>query len=143
MRLVEVLAAGSLLLAGGSLFIAALTFSKNTRVRRAEWLLKLYEKYYEDEERKRIRRALDGPVKASLIENLKSESDPDALESFADYLNFFEFLGSLVEMNQIKKDEVRMMFDYYVRQLDDEGIKTFCSEQGYENTLKLVKTVPS
>lgn len=139
----DILSAGGFFLAAGGFLVAALTFFRNTRVRRAEWLLKLYEKYYENDETKKIRRDLDGRPKEGMLDNLRTETDPNGVESFADYLNFFEFLGSLLEMKQIKRNEVRMMFDYYVRQLDDERIKTFCSEQGFENTLKLVKTIPS
>jgi hypothetical protein len=45
------------------------------------------------------------------LEGLPSE------DSFTDYLNFFEFIMTLMKLKQIKRNEVKMLFDYYLRNI--------------------------
>jgi hypothetical protein len=130
-----------------TVILALRTFRTNLKVKRAEWLMKLYDKFYEDEERTRIRRLLDPSEKREqLLDSLGSKRNNKDIEkdveSFSDYLNFFEFVGILMKLKQVEEDEVEMMFDYYVRQLQDDRIKKFCEKYSYERTLELLKVFP-
>lgn len=101
--------------AGG---LALYTFWKNQKVRRAEWLASLYERFYLNEDFKRTRAMLDyaSEERANLLERLRTEpEDASALEPLVDYLNFFEFVASLWKLGQLKTQEVEMMFEYYIR----------------------------
>ncbi len=126
----------------GGFGLAWWTFWKNTRIRRAEWLLKLYEKFYGDKEIRKTRRVLDygGIERDRLLTNLTTEEDLESLESLIDYLNFFEFVGSLRKMRQVNLKGVRMMFEYYLRSLaKNREIMDYCREQGFENLQDLVE----
>jgi hypothetical protein len=105
--------------------------------------MKLYDKFYEDEERTRIRRLLDASEEREhLLDAIGSEVGTKDVESFSDYLNFFEFVGILMKLKQLEEEEVEMMFDYYIQKLQDDRIKTFCERYGYECTLGLLKMFP-
>ena len=65
---------------------------KGLRVRRAEWLASLYEKFYERSELKEVREILDCKGgRSEAIDKVVSEEPP----AFSDYLNFFEFVAVL------------------------------------------------
>jgi hypothetical protein len=121
--------------------LAAWTFIQNTKVRRAEWLMKLYEKFYENDDLKVVRRRLDYD-KDGLLGDLAT-GNKDTVEKLSDYLNFFEFVQALRNIGQIEEREVREMFDYYIQLLRDPEVRRFCEEEGFENTLTLLDDFPT
>jgi hypothetical protein len=130
--------------AGG---LALYTFWRNQKVRRAEWLASLYEKFYGNEEFRRIRAALDysGAEGEKLRRCLVSEPENAAvLEPLVNYLNFFEFVASLWKLGQLRQKEVEMMFEYYVRNLADEPeVMRFVEKEGFENLRALIRRIAS
>ena len=122
--------------------IAAWTFFRNTRVRRAEWLGQLYETFYVRPELKGVRATLDydSASRAELLRCLASDPENSVvLEPLVDYLNFFEFIAALWTMNQLSKKEIRLMFGYYLKMLGNEAeVLKFCRQGGFRNLLRLL-----
>jgi hypothetical protein len=102
------------LLAAVSVFVAVLTYRKNSALERARWLSSLYSKFYEALDLKRIREALDqnSPNSAQVRELVQQQDS-----GFTDYLNFFEFMAYLEACGQLSRRDVAALFDYYVRVL--------------------------
>ena len=93
-------------------FLALHTYRRHARLEKAKWMKELYEKFYERAELKSVRDSLDGDDEQKISEMVNAEAT-----QFTDYLNFFEFLAYLSESNQIGKNEIVGMFDYYLRNL--------------------------
>src|SRR5215213_10150888 len=104
---------------GGTIAIA--TYRRNARVRRAEWLSSLHSKFFETPTYKRIRQVLEARDErfVALRQAVADNQTNDDVELFVDYLNFFEFVGSLRELGQLSTDEIDRLFDYYLKQLTD------------------------
>lgn len=104
---------------GGAL--AILTFWRTANVRRAEWLSSLHTKFFETSTYKEIRRVLDSseadPGLSSLRAAIVADETSGLVESFVDYLNFFEFVATLRRLGQLKPKEIQMLFHYYLRLL--------------------------
>ncbi len=98
--------------------IGVFTFRKNQKIRKAEWLTKLYEKFYEQENYKEVRKWIDFNL---LDKELKSDPDYKKEEKLADYLNFFEFIGTLERMGQLKTEEIQLLFAYYLNLLQQDA----------------------
>ncbi|MEP6467663.1 MAG: hypothetical protein ABJB05_15240 [Parafilimonas sp.] len=101
--------------------IAALNYRNQTKTKRAEWLRTLFEKFYENENYKEIRRWIESGeicTKINLTDNALSEAD----EKFTDYLNFFEFIATLESEGQLKEKDVLNLFDYYLRKLKTSDV---------------------
>jgi hypothetical protein len=116
--------------------IAVATYRRNARVRRAEWLSSLHSKFFETSTYKRIRQLLEAKNEeyVALRQALADNQTSFDIELFVDYLNFFEFVGSLRELDQLSTDEIDRLFDYYLRQLADEPvIRQFVETQGFES----------
>jgi hypothetical protein len=107
--ILEVLALVATVIGGGW---AVWTYHRSAKLERAKWVKELYEKSYERGDLKTVRDSLDSgdPAKVSGL----VDGEP---ASFTDYLNFFEFLAYLCESNQIEKEEMVGLFDYYLRSL--------------------------
>lgn len=130
---------GAALAAGG---FVLLTYRQSQRQRRAEWLDGLYTRFYEQPQYKRIRRVLDyriEPDLGNLRTAIESGADSDAAEELVDYLNFFEFLGSLQAMGQLSQNETSMMFEYYICRLNDEPfVVSYVETQGFERLARML-----
>jgi|SRR4030095_2439779 len=101
-------------------------FKANQRVRRAEWLQSLYERFYEKDTYKDARRWIDFKL---LEKELANDQDHRKEEKLADYLNFFEFIATLEKMKQLSLVEIKLLFAYYLGQIKEtpycmEYIKT-------------------
>ena len=65
---------------------------------------------------------------------LASGESDELVELFVDYLNLFEFIASLWRLKQLSLEEINMMFEYYLRRLNDfDFIADFIRKQGFEN----------
>ena len=119
------------------IFIAWTTFRQNTKLRRAEWLRSLFEKFYESDHYKDIRSKIDSTT-------IQHDVSGNSLleEKLVDYLNFFEFIASLWKLKQLKKNEVLMLFDYYLKNINRlDFLKLYISNYGFENLAALLKEV--
>jgi hypothetical protein len=128
--------------AGG--IIAVITYRRDSNRRRAEWLMSFYEKFYEEPQYKRIRYILD--YQPHEYEELKraveSGQADERVEQMVDYLNFFEFVGSLLRLGQISLRDVRMLFEYYLRNIQSHGwLRQFVKDQGFESLDLLLKEI--
>ncbi|MCX8169927.1 MAG: hypothetical protein N3D72_02440, partial [Candidatus Methanomethyliaceae archaeon] len=55
------------------------------------------------------------------------------LTSFTDYLNFFEFMLYLRKIDALREEDVKAMFDYYLKLFyKSEPIIKYLSEMGFE-----------
>lgn len=122
--------------AGTAAVFALISYRNGQRQRRAEWLDELYSRFYEQPHYKRIRRILDYGIEPDLTRlaaDVANGTASDEAEEFVDYLNFFEFLGSLHEMNQVSSAELSMMFEYYIARLNSYPfVVDFVNQQGFE-----------
>ncbi|HEV7239103.1 MAG TPA: hypothetical protein VGQ36_07670 [Thermoanaerobaculia bacterium] len=100
----------------GASVVALVTYWRNVRTKRAEWLSALHAKFFESTNYKSMRHIIDyEPTEFATLRQCIVEGGSDQLvESFVDYLNFFEFIASLWKLKQLSIDEVAMMFDYYL-----------------------------
>ena len=133
----EIFANISILVAG---LWAAYTYSRARQLERAKWLKDLYEKFYEKKELKEVRDVIDGGSRQAIRSYVEKEPS-----SFTDYLNFFEFVGYLLEKRQILAEEAIGLFDYYLKALRDEkSISSYIQNptHGYEKLWTMIKTFP-
>jgi len=123
----------------GGLFWAVWTYHRSAKLERSKWMKELYEKFYERDELKKTRDLLDGGDSDEISRFVRDE--PPA---FTDYLNFFEFLGYLHESGQIELEEIRGMFDYYLKNLREHpAVLSYINNpaKGFEKLRALLKRV--
>lgn len=124
---------------------ALVTFWRNAKLKRAEWLYQLHAKFYESPAYKRIRHMLDyqpDPEFANLRAAVTQGGNDELAEAFVDYLNFFEFVASLWKMGQLNQSEIAMIFEYYLLNLKNhEFVMEFISGNGFENLETLIARV--
>jgi len=107
----------------------------NSRLRRAQWLASLYEKFYERPDLKGVRETLDcegaeSPNVRQLIQDEPSQ--------FTDYLNFFEFVAVLQKSGQLTNEEIEDLFRYYLDCLERlRAIREYIAAKGYEQLDKI------
>jgi hypothetical protein len=119
-------------------FWAIYVYFTNSRLRRAEWLASLYEKFYERPDLKEVREILDCDGGDSLDINRMVSEEP---AKFSDYLNFFEFVAVLQKSRQLKEGEIEDLFGYYLDCLENSPkLPQYISVKGYENLDKLLRT---
>jgi hypothetical protein len=127
--------------------LALYTFWRNLKVRRAEWLASLYERFYLNADFKKIRAILDydTPERAKLLKCLETEPEnASALEPLVDYLNFFSFVASLWKLRQLKTGEVKMMFEYYIKNLARfPELMNFMRREGFKRLEELIGEIAS
>jgi hypothetical protein len=74
------------------------------------------------------------PEFSTLREGVEQGGSDELVESFVDYLNFFEFIASLWKLKQLQTDEVAMLFRYYLENLTHHAfITSFIRKNGFEN----------
>jgi hypothetical protein len=131
-RIVDVLQGVLLVVSIVGGIVAVVTYRRDANRRRAEWLMSFYEKFYEEERYKRVRYILDykpGEY-ADLKQALESGNADERVEAIVDYLNFFEFVASLWCLGQISLRDVRMLFQYYLENLEShDWLRRFVREQ--------------
>lgn len=121
--------------------IAAVSYRSSVRLKRAEWLQKLYQQYYEQELYRDIRNLLDYGADRELkpiYEHLKNGSCDARVDQLWDYLNFFEFVEGLVHLKQISSDDREYLFGYPLRKIgENERIRKILQSEGFERLHKL------
>jgi hypothetical protein len=109
----------------------------NSRLRRAEWLGSLYDKFYERSELKTVREILDcEDGQSAAIDKLVSEEPAE----FSDYLNFFEFVAVLRKSRQLTQEEIEDLFHYYLDCLEKcRPVRAYIATKGYEQLDRLLQ----
>ena len=118
-------------------------YRQSVRLKRAEWLQKLYQQSYELERYKTVREILDYRPERELSEiyaHLNDESKGVLVDQLWDYLNFFEFVAGLVELKQIRMADLKLLFEYPLERIaDDEQIMARLSQESYEHLYILLR----
>lgn len=132
-----------------SIFFGYMTYRRSVLLKKSEWISGLSEKFYERSDYKHIRRILDWQEQnkeeyknlvhaASKVVNGDqsiTKKEQEAIESLVDYLNFFELIGSLVELGQLKLSEVDKMFNYYICNIKSHAwLMNYINYDGFERT---------
>lgn len=115
---------------------ALCVYRSNSRLERARWASTLYERFYEKNDLKDIRNALDCPPDSDSISELVLRED----SKFTDYLNFFEFIAFLKHSRQLRDSEVDDLFGYYLACLRrHDRVRSYIKDpgNGYEGLARL------
>lgn len=81
-------------LALGGVYIAAINYRGQRIIKKGEWLQSLFEKFYESDNYKEVRRWIDNNEIEKKI-RLNDTFISDEKKRFTDFLNFFEFIAHL------------------------------------------------
>lgn len=132
------------ILGGG---FALWTFVHASRTRRAEWLASLHEQFFETDRYVNVRRVLDyrsDPEYSELRTAVATEQPHKLADELYRYLNFFEFLASLRQLQQISDQEILSLFEYDLRMLGDhEFVVAALKPQGFEHLADLLVRLPT
>jgi len=124
---------------GLGVLVAAINYLNQTRLKRAEWVKSLFEKFFESSVYKEVRGWLDYD---ELPDKLSGPNKRENEEKFTDFLNFFEFIGVLYSRRQIKLEEVYEIFDYYLKKIKvDPNCKVWIERYGFEKLKALLEHV--
>ncbi len=96
--------------AAGAAISAVLVFYWNSSLERAKWASSLYDKFDDSDRLKVVRDVLDDPPNCETVRELVASET----SNFTDYLNFFEFIGLLVQSRQVSHEQVEVLFGYYL-----------------------------
>ena len=124
------------------IIIALLNYRSQVRIKRAELVKSLFEKFFENDSYKEVRVWLDyGHLRARL--NVEDQAQREINEEkFTDFLNFFEFIGVLYTSNQLTFNLVREIFDYYLEKIKaDDDCRDWIDRYGFEKLKALLKKV--
>jgi hypothetical protein len=126
------------MVAAVSAVVGVLNYGRSVRTRRAEWLASLHETFFGSDRFANIRRVLDykpEPAYGRLVAAVTAETHDALADELYAYLNFFEFLGSLLSLGQIDEDEIRELFEYDLQMLERQHpfIRQALRPQGFEN----------
>jgi hypothetical protein len=123
-------------------WIALRNYQAQTRLKQAEWLKSLFEKFFENQYYKEVRVWLDY---GRLHEKLTVEDAPGRQaneEKFTDFLNFFEFIGVLYSRKHLTGQQVYDVFDYYLKKIkSDPDCQQWINEYGFEKLKWLLTMV--
>lgn len=120
-------------IAGG--IIGLNQYVENSKMKRAEILGGLVDKFYFREDFKEVREWLDkgGDNKMSDVEFNNKIDDKVFQAKFSDYLNYFQFIVSLKKLAQLKDADIAMMFHYYLLNLKgNESVMKYIKINGYK-----------
>lgn len=124
------------------IFIALLNYRNQIRIKRAELVKSLFEKFFENQIYKEVRVWLDyGHLHAKLTVVDQAQQEINE-EKFTDFLNFFEFIGVLHTSRQLPFELVFEVFDYYLKKIkDDADCREWIDRYSFENLKALLKRV--
>ncbi len=122
-------------------YIAAINYRSQRIIKKGEWLQSLFEKFYESDNYKQVRRWIDNQEIEKKI-NLDDSVISDDKEKFTDFLNFFEFIATLEAEHQISTKDVINLFDYYLRKIKSSSICiTWIKKYGFEKLNSLLNKI--
>lgn len=124
------------------IFYTLCTYRRNSQLQRAKWINSLHEKFYEKDQYKNIRQIIEyetpklDEIRKS-IEKSKKGGEEESIElrdELDDYLNSFEFIASLWKMEQLTLDQVKMVFEHYIRRIaKHKFLSDYITDEGFEN----------
>jgi len=123
-------------------FVALVTYQRAQRARRVEWLWRLHQSFFVSTTHRRIRHVLDVATPArveQLQRSVEGRGDDELAEAFVDFLNYFEFIGSLKHLGELREEEVDLLVGYYVSVLDKHDfVRSYISSYGFQRTASLL-----
>ena len=120
-------------LGGLGFFIAAFSYRNQVKIRQAEWLKSLFEKFYEGATYKDVRSWLDYGVLHERLTDADATRRQQNEEKFTDFLNFFEFIGVLHSRGHLPLEQVWDVFDYYLEKIKaDADCREWIEKYGFE-----------
>ena len=128
------------ILGGLGFIVAAISYRSQQRIKKAEWLKSLYEKFFENSTYKEVRVWLD----YGFLHDRLTIGDPATIqaneEMFTDFLNFFEFIGVLHARAHLSLDQVYDVFDYYLKKIkSDPDCQSWIEKYGFEKLRALLQ----
>lgn len=105
-------------------------YRRSVRTQRAQWLLNLFERFYEKETYREARRDLDWNGGKGIRAAIQTDEYDPLEERWTDYLNFFEFVAYLRELGELSEADTTAMFEYWLRQL--QGFRDYMKHNGYD-----------
>lgn len=127
--------------------VALRSLRVNNKLRRTDLLNALFEKFFYQNKYSEIRKHLDYSSKHDdlmklLKEALIDHANEEIEERCVDFFNFFEFIAVLWKLGQLKIKEIKFMFEYYIKMIDNNAYaKQYLEDNGFENLLDLINKI--
>ena len=128
-------------------FIVASVIALISLRRRTDLLNELFEKFYYKSKYAKIRKHFDYSSKHEdlmklLEEALINHKNEELEEKCVDFFNFFEYIAILWKLKQLQINEIKYMFEYYIKMLDNNSYsRDYLKNNGFENILDLIKEI--
>ena len=125
-----------------AVLVAVVNYRAQTRLKQAEWLKSLFEKFFENSTYKEVRVWLDyGHLHARLTVEDVAQRELNE-EKFTDFLNFFEFIGVLHWRKHLTIEQVYDVFDYYLLKIRaDADCQEWIGQYSFEKLKALLEQV--
>lgn len=130
---------------------AILTYRESVRLRRAEWLHRLFEEYYSATNYRPIRQLMDSQAGRDQLSQLLSKIgapqyhlSPDEfklLYDLTDYLSFFELIAFLRDTGALRLEDCTVLFHHYLQLLRNDFLMDFMKRYGLDLLLELLADV--
>jgi len=122
-----------------AMIVAVVNYRSQTRLKQAEWLKSLFEKFFENSTYKEVRVWLDyGTLHERLTVNDAALRQAHE-EKFTDFLNFFEFIGVLYSHKHLSLAQVCDVFDYYLKKIAaDADCREWIDQYSFEKLKALL-----
>jgi hypothetical protein len=133
---------GLKVLGGLGIIVAVLNYRSQVRIKRAELMKSLFEKFFENSTYKEVRVWLDYEQLHDRLNATDQAQRRANEERFTDFLNFFEFIGVLYTSNQLTFNLVHEVFDYYLKKIKaDADCRDWIDRYSFEKLKALLKRV--
>ena len=121
---------------------AAANYRTQTRLKQAEWLKSLFEKFFENSTYKEVRVWLDYDLLHTRLTTEDAVQRQLNEEKFTDFLNFFEFIGVLYSHRHLTLGQVYDVFDYYLLKIKtDNDCQEWIDQYSFERLKALLEHV--
>jgi hypothetical protein len=122
-----------------AVLVAVINYRSQTKLKQADWLKSLFEKFFESPTYKEVRVWLDyGMLHERLTVNDAATRQANE-EKFTDFLNFFEFIGVLYSRKHLSLEQVYDVFDYYLKKIAaDADCREWIDQYSFEKLKALL-----
>ncbi|HEX3934165.1 MAG TPA: hypothetical protein VHW43_05765 [Puia sp.] len=122
-----------------AVLVAVVNYRSQTKLKQADWLKSLFEKFYEDSTYKEVRVWLDYGTLHERLTVADAVARQVNEEKFTDFLNFFEFIGVLYSRKHLSLEQVCDVFDYYLKKIaGDMDCREWIDQYSFEKLKALL-----
>lgn len=122
-----------------AVIVAVVNYRAQTRLKQAEWLKSLFEKFFESPTYKEVRVWLDYGTLHERLTAADAALRQVNEEKFTDFLNFFEFIGVLYSRKHLSFEQVDDVFDYYLKKIAaDADCREWIDQYSFEKLKALL-----